>query len=283
MRNVALVLLAVLALGFSGCSRKWIQPGYVGIKVSSYGTGKGVEDYPLQTGAVWYNPFTEVVYEYPTYTQNITWKDDEKISFNSSQGSKISCDVGLSYALKAEKVPHIFVKYRQPIETITHNYLRIKVRDYINKHSSKFTAIEILGSKSQDLIAEARESLSKELEQEGFIIDTMSFVSAPEPDNPDVKLSINKVIQSTQEAEQAENKVKQIEAEARQEVARAEGKAQAILAEAKAQSEANKILAESLTPELVRYKMIESWDGKLPTVSGGADGVSFLMQVPENK
>lgn len=251
---------------FSGCSRNWIQPGYVGIKVNSYGSGKGVEDYPLQTGAVWYNPMTEVVYEYPTFTQNITWTNDEKISFNSSQGSKISCDVGLSYALKAEKVPHIFVKYRQPIETITHNYLRIKVRDCINKFSAKYTAIEILGSKSQDLIAEARESLTKELEPEGFIIDTLSFVSAPEPDNPDVKLSINKVIQSTQEAEQAENKVKQIEAEARQEVARAEGKAQAILAEAKAQSEANKILAESLTAELVRYKMIEAWSGELPKV-----------------
>lgn len=95
-----------------------------------------------------------------------------------------------------------------------------------------------------------------------------------------MKMAINRVIQSTQEAEQAENKVKQIEAEARQEVARAEGKAQAILAEAKAQAEANKILGESLTPELVRYKMVEKWEGKLPTVSGG-EGMSFLMQMPQ--
>lgn len=275
-----MVCLAVLAVGTSGCSRAWIDPGSVGVKVNSYGSGKGVEDYPLLTGAVWYNPFTETVYEYPTFTQNVTWKDNEKISFNSSQGSKISCDVGLSYSLKAEKVPHIFVKYRQPIEAVTHNYLRIKVRDCINKFSSKFTAIEILGVKSQMLLSEAKESLVEELGQEGFVIDTLSFVSAPEPENPDVKMAINRVIQSTQEAEQAENKVKQIEAEARQEVARAEGKAQAILAEAKAQAEANKILGESLTPELVRYKMIDKWEGKLPTVSGG-EGMSFLMQMPQ--
>lgn len=280
MKNFMLMCLAVLAVGMSGCSRAWIDPGSVGIKVNSYGSSKGVEDYPLLTGSVWYNPMTETVYEYPTFTQNVTWKDDEKISFNSSQGSKISCDVGLSYSLKAEKVPHIFIKYRQPIEVVTHNYLRIKVRDCINKFSSKFTAIEILGAKSQILLSEARESLTEELGQEGFVIDTLSFVSAPEPDNPDVKMAINRVIQSTQEAEQAENKVKQIEAEARQEVARAEGKAQAILAEAKAQSEANKILGESLTPELVRYKMIEKWEGKLPTVSGG-EGMSFLMQMPQ--
>ena len=274
------IFALLMCLFMVGCTT--VEPGFVGIKVNSYGDNKGVQDYPIQTGRIWYNPFTTSVYEYPTFTQNMTWQDGERISFNTSQGSRISCDVGLSYSLKAEKVPHIFVKHRQALEYVTHNYLRNKVRDAINKHSAEYTAIDALGGKLQEILSKAKEELVAELEPEGFVIDTLSFVSAPQPDDPNVSASISKVIQSTQAAIEAENKVKQIEAEARQEVARAEGKALAILAEAKAQAEANKVVAESLTPELVRYKMIDKWEGKLPTVSGG-EGMSFLMQVPESK
>lgn len=40
--------------------------------------------------------------------------------------------------------------------------------------------------------------------------------------------------------------------------------------QAQAQSQANLILAKSITPELVQYKSIEVWDGKLPVVTSGA-------------
>ncbi len=278
IRNLFGFVCLFFLLFMSGCSSNLIEPGYVGIKVSSYGDNKGVDNYPVLTGRVWYNPFTTTVYEYPTFTQNATWQGSEKISFNTSQGSRISCDIGLSYSLKESKVPHIFVKHRQPLEYITHNYLRNKVRDALNKHSAEYTAIESLGGKSQELLAKAKADLISELSEEGFEIDTLSFISAPEPEDANVKQSISQVISSTQLAIQAENKVKQIEAEARQEIARAEGKAQSILLEAKAQADANEILAKSLTPELVRYKMIEVWDGKAPMVLGSDSSLMLNLQ-----
>lgn len=261
-------------------SSSMIPPGYVGIKVYAYGDQKGVSDYPVYTGRVWYNPFTTSVFEYPTFTQNMIWNGDERISFNTSEGSRVMCDIGLAYTLDRDKVPHIFVKHRRELEYITHNYLRNKVRDAINKHSAEYTAINILGAKSQELLSKAREELAAQLLEEGFVIDTLSFISAPEPENQNVKESITQVIASTQRAIEAENKVKQIEAEARQEVARAEGKAMAILAEAKAQAEANEVVSKSLTPELVRYKMIEKWNGEAPRVVSGE--VATLLSL-ENK
>lgn len=258
-------------------SSSMIKPGFVGIKVNAYGDQKGVEDYPVFTGRVWYNPLTTSVFDYPTFTQNAIWQGAEQISFNTSEGSRVSADVGMAYLLNSEKVPHIFVKHRQELPYITHNYLRNKVRDALNKHSAEYTSIQILGAKSQELLAKARDELSETLKDEGFVIDTLAFVSAPEPENPGVKESISQVIASTQRAIEAENKVKQIEAEARQEVARAEGKAQSILTEAKAQAEANKIVAESLTAELVRYKTVEKWNGTAPQVFGG--DVSMLLDM----
>ena len=34
------------------------------------------------------------------------------------------------------------------------------------------------------------------------------------------------------------------------------------------QAEANKLLSQSLTPELIRYQQLQRWDGKLPVFSG---------------
>ena len=64
-------LLAAASLFLTGCNR--IEPGYVGIKVNQAGSNKGVEDYPLQTGWVFYVPWTTRVYEYPTFQQNVIW------------------------------------------------------------------------------------------------------------------------------------------------------------------------------------------------------------------
>lgn len=268
-------LLLFVFISFLACCTR-VDPGYVGIKVNLYGNQKGVEDFPLQTGRVWYNPFTEEVYEYPTFMQNQAWtssetegsKHDESITFNSIEGSSINVDVGLNYTLDAEKVPHLFVEFRQDIETITHGYLRNQVRDALSRIGGNYKAIEIFGEKKQQLLDEVKNELDNKLKDKGFILDTVSFISAPQADSR-VMQSINMVIEATQKAIEAENKVRQIEAEAEQEVARANGAAKAILTEAEAQAQANKLIAESITPELVKYKLLEKWDGIAPKVLGG--------------
>ena len=86
-------------------------------------------------------------------------------------------------------------------------------------------------------------------------------------------------------AAQRETEVATAKAEADKTVATAEGEARskkeiadatayAILTEAKAQEEANRILAKSLTPELIQYNMATKWNGVLPSVTSGA--VPFL-------
>lgn len=72
------------------------------------------------------------------------------------------------------------------------------------------------------------------------------------------------MIEATQRAIEAENKVRQVEAEALQKVAEARGKAEAILLEAEATAEANRKIAESVTPEVIAWKATEIWNGVLP-------------------
>lgn len=66
------VVLAVLSSALtSGCTR--IGPGHVGIEVDMAGSQRGVQDFALKTGWVFYNPVGTSVMEYPTFVQTAKW------------------------------------------------------------------------------------------------------------------------------------------------------------------------------------------------------------------
>lgn len=65
--------------------------------------------------------------------------------------------------------------------------------------------------------------------------------------------------------------------------AQAKGEAEAVLTRAKAQAEANRILAKSITRELVEYEKIKAWDGKLPQFSAGAGTGTLISITPDSK
>lgn len=260
---------------FCGCTL--VEPGHVGIKVNLYGSDKGVDSVPLVTGRVYYNPWSEQIYTFPTYMQNIVWcesanegqKYDESITFNSFEGAGVNADVAFSYTLQQDKVPAIFVKHRQTIELITNTYLHQKVRDALNISASKIKVTDIFGPGKEQLLKEAKRILKEEIEPQGFMIDNLGFISKFRVDDK-VQQSINATITATQEAISAENKVKQSVAEAEQAVAKANGAAQSALINAKANAEANIMLAKSLSQELVQYQAVQKWDGVMPKVTGGA-------------
>lgn len=90
-------LLCVLSLFFSAlcltsCSER-VDAGSEGILVNLYGSDKGVDDVSLVTGRVWYNPFTEEVYEYPTFVQTI---DYPEFTINAKDGSEFTVDPTVS-------------------------------------------------------------------------------------------------------------------------------------------------------------------------------------------
>ena len=78
------------------------------IKVNLYGDGKGVDDVSLVTGAVWYNPVTTAVYEYPTFVQTV---DYPPFSINAKDGSSFTVDPTISLKIVDGKSPEVFKKY----------------------------------------------------------------------------------------------------------------------------------------------------------------------------
>jgi prohibitin 1 len=54
------------------------------------------------------------------------------------------------------------------------------------------------------------------------------------------------------------------------------GVAESILKVAEAQAKANKVLAESITPDFLQYQALEKWDGKLPTTMVPVQATPFI-------
>lgn len=157
--------------------------------------------------------------------------------------------------------------------------VRQYTRSQVAVIAAKYGWEEITSSKRGDIIAETSGVLEKEFARRhlrlvSFGIREVHLLSS-------LQNALEQKIQAQQAAEQQQYQLKQAEVKAKQDVAeatgranalraQAEGEAAATLTRAKAQSEANRALAQSVTPELIRYQQVQRWDGKLPTVAGGA-------------
>jgi len=276
-RNVA---LAVLMLGsVAACST--VPAGHVGVKVFLLGGDKGVDSEELGVGRYWIGP-NEQLYIFPTYMQNYVWtKDptegspnDESISFQTADGMTANADVGISYSIDPAKVTTIFQTYRRGVDEITDTFLRNMVRDALVKEASNKPIEYVYGAGKADLMASVQKDVADQVGPLGIKIDKIYWIG--EIRLPSVVLdSINNKNAATQMAQQRQNEVAQAKAEADKKIEDARGTAESILRVADAQAKANKLLAQSLTPEFVQYQAITKWDGILPKFTGSA-AVPFI-------
>lgn len=265
-----------------------VDAAHVGIRVKLAGTSRGVQDIPVVTGWVFYNPLTEQIISFPTSVQNVVWTasahegraNDESITFSSEEGVNVNSDIGLSFHIEPALSPHLYLRFRQPdLLVLADGYVRNAVREAFNDVASRMVVQDIYGAKKGKLIADVGAKLRDVLGKDGFIIDQITINGALRlPEN--VAQAINRAMEATQNAIQAENRVRQVRAEAEQAIAeahgaaeaarqRAEGEADAVLIRARADARANEIIRLSTTGTVLQYRAVERWDGKLPTYQGG--------------
>ena len=258
-------MLALTAMLFTGCAR--VGPGYVGIKVNQAGSDRGVQDYPLQMGWVFYNPLTSDVYEYPTFKHTVAWDEEHSIQFNAKGGTRVLAPVSLSISFKPERVPHVFVTYRSTPEVIEQGYLKNQVRDAFNRAGNTFEPLELL-TNQQALLDAAKKHLEETIGENFDIESVMLPKGLTMPEN--ITNAINQVIEAQQHAQKAQAEVAEVEAQGRKTVAKAEADAKAVLIQAESQAAANRKLSDSITGTLVELRRVEKWDGKLPQVQSSA-------------
>jgi regulator of protease activity HflC (stomatin/prohibitin superfamily) len=247
---------------------KMISPGYVGVVVDLLGDNKGVESKELHVGMHWIAPWKSV-YQFPIFEQNDTWEGDrEGFNFQTSEGMAVSADIGITYHLRSESIPIIFQRYRRGMDEITHIFIRNYIRDAINKSASR-TRIEDLYSGKESFFEEVEAHVRQDLSPIGIELSRIYLIGRFHfPQN--VIAALNSKIEAMQRAQQRENELREAEAEAKKQIAKADGQARCVIVQAESESKANLLLSRSVTAELIQWQAVQKWDGKLPSVTSGA-------------
>lgn len=293
---------------FVSCTTTRVDVGHVGVKVKLAGTGRGVQDMQIKTGWVFYNPLTEQVVEFPVSVQNIILSSDpheggsktdttadhsvdESITFSSVEGVNATANVGFSFHIDPSKAPQLYSRFRQTdMRELAYGYMRNVIREAFSEVGSKMPIQDIYGAGKTKLVSDVARKCQEVLGKDGVVIDQLTINGALTlPQN--VAAAINNAMAATQNAIQSENKVRQIKAEADQAIAaahgaaeaarqQAQGQADALLISSKAEAaargmaseaenKANNLMQASLTPQILHFRAIQKWDGKMPTYIGG--------------
>jgi len=168
--------------------------------------------------------------------------------------------VALNYHVKPEAAMTVFRDLGNEPGT---RIIIPSVQEAVKAVTARFTAEELI-AKRTDVRDQIMVQLRERLGRHGIEVDEFSIV------NFNFSRSFNEAIEAKTTAEQlklkAERDLLRIEVEAKQRVA-----------QARAEAESLAIQRQQVTPELIRLRemenqrqAIEKWDGKLPSVAGGA-------------
>jgi regulator of protease activity HflC (stomatin/prohibitin superfamily) len=279
------LVVALGALGFVFATWRTIEPGYVGIifdKVS-----RSVSARALDPGWQFINPFTQSIQQYPvtiqTYSMVLAGEGsttgDDSIKVQSSEGQQINLDVVIQYQVIKEEAGQLFQDWGgAPINIVEDRVVRQYTRSQVPLVASRYGWEDISAAERERISQEVAARLQEEFARRHMRLISFGIREVHLPQQ--LQAALDQKIQAQQEAERQEYQLQQAKVKADQDQvtaegqanatrAQAQGQADATLTQAKAQAEANRLLNESLSPEVLRYQQLQRWDGKLPVFSGG--------------
>lgn len=242
---VALGVALLIAGTTTSCNER-IDAGHEGLLVKMYGSDKGVQDVSLVTGRVWYNPFTEEVHEVPTFVQTF---DYPEFTVDAKGGGGFVVDPTISLRIEPGKSAPIFTKYRKPLNEVAEVTIANHIKDVYRIEFNKYTTDEIISNreKFEDGV---QQKMQEFFDKEGFVLEQLTSGIKPPAV---ITAAIEAKNAATQKAQQAENELRVIEANAKK-----------MIVQAEAEAKANDLKQRTLTPLLIQQQFIEKWDGKTP-------------------
>ena len=286
-KAAALVVAAVcLVVGVSGIATDCITTiptGHTGI-VTTFGR---VENYTFEAGVHVKAPWQQVV-----KMDNRIQKAIVEMSCFSSDIQEVDTNYTINYQINKANAQEI---YRSIGPSYYDTIILPRIQESVKSMIAKYDAEELNESREK-LSDEIKRDLTAKLAVYNVeVIDASienldfsdAFTNAVEAKQVAAQEKLKAEIQQEQaniEAKAAaERAVIAAEAEAEKAVLAAEAEAEAKKKAADAmayagekEAEANEKIAASLSDELIKYKEIEQWDGKLPTYMGGEGSVPVL-------
>jgi len=232
MKTFKIFGTAVLALSLSNCAI--IRPGEVGVKQSFGKLSERVYD----QGMYGINPFTTIMIKTPTRTVNM----EVKLSLPSKEGLNIASNISILYRIDKVMVPTLIENIGTNIEDIISAVFRSASADVCAKYMAK----DMHPGKRSGIEAEIAKVMNETLAPRGIEIESALLKSIQLPPG------LYNSIQSRMEAEQEVMRMKYLLDQERLEADRK-------VIEAKGNRDAQKILSEGLTKQILELRSIEAF------------------------
>ncbi len=222
-----------------------IPPGYVGVKVLFGKVQPGV----LHEGFHIINPLYTIVKmdtRLQAYTMSATptegeRRGDDAIEALTSEGLKVKLDITAWFRLIPEKAPEVYRKIGLDyVSKVVRPLLRTAIRDI----AVKFSAEDIYSNKREEFVEKIQQRAIELAQGKGIEIDRILLRNVKLP--KEVEDAINAKITANQEAQKMEFILEKERKEKERKIIEAEGI-----------REANRIIAQSLTPNYLRWYRIE--------------------------
>lgn len=188
---------------------------------------------------------------------------NQAIYAESSESIGFSAGMNCSAQIYSEDdaAKFLYCYNNKPLSEIMDTEIRARVESKFVEECASRTLNDILVEK-EEIMETVREDIETYFAARGITITVLGMKDGLEYDDATIQKSINDKFSSEMKLTTQENEN------------------QRIISEAEALAEANRILSESLTDEVLRQMYLDKWDGKLPNVMTGND-TGVMVDVTE--
>lgn len=150
-----------------------------------------------------------------------------------------------------------------------------RVKDAVQTQVSKYTIEEFIAKRDQ-LSQDIYDDLEKTFGNYGITLTNVSIIDHDFSDAYEAAVEAKKIAEQQVEEERQKQQKLVVEQENKVKLAELE------VEKKRLEAEANKIVTDSLSKEILQKQMIEKWDGKLPYVNGNSNGVILSPEMFNN-
>ena len=232
--NFKPIIFALSTIAFTSCVV--VSPGTVGVKNK---LGK-LSNKVVQPGIVGLNPFITRVITVPTRTVNL----EGPLYLPSKEGLNVLAEISILYHIEAKQAPSV-------IQTVGENYEQVMILSVFRSAAanvcSRYMAKDMHSGQRAEIEMAISNHMDSLLIDRGFVIESVLMKSIKLP--PGLYDAIESKLEAEQIAQRMEFELEQERLEAQRKKIEAEGT-----------RDAQKVLAEGLTEEIIKWRSLEVFE-----------------------
>ncbi|MBS5130829.1 MAG: prohibitin family protein [Lachnospiraceae bacterium] len=255
----------VAAGGYVALSGTYVGQGEVGVV---YTAKSGVKEKTLDPGFHFVGPFAKVK-DFPISQQQLVLSNNAA-DFNEKKlekdthvdapadGGMVKMNMTINYNFIPDRVTGLYEKFNgMDGDQIVESKVKNSILAYIKEVTPKFSVMDIYSTKRAEIGQEITKYLNEKLQEEyGMNISSALIIDVQLDEELQKKVQAKE--QAKQDAEKAELDKQTALAQAETDKVKAEAEAAVAIEKARGQAEANRLLSESITPELIQMKEAEA-------------------------